>query len=95
MLINLQNHVFHAISVVVCTINTADTAKLFMIFRLNVIFMNKAAKIIKSNTIIILTHYALTSVVMIEDYKQLKSTVLSQRNLNQQFVTQIIILFFT
>jgi len=59
------------------TINTADTAKLFMIFRLNVIFVNEVMKIIKSDAIIILTHYALTLIVMIEDHKQLKSTVLS------------------
>jgi len=71
----------------VCTINTADTAKLFMIFKLNVIFVNEAAKIIKLDVIIILMHYALTSVVMIEDHKQLKSTVLNQKDLSQQFVT--------
>jgi len=65
-----------------------------MIFRLNVIFVNKVMKIIKSNTIIILMHYALTSVVMIENYKQLKSTILSQKDLNQQFVVQIIMSFF-
>jgi len=34
-------------------------------------------KIIKSNIIIILTHYVSTLVVMIENYKQLKLTVLS------------------
>jgi len=48
-----------------------------MIFKLNVIFVNEMMKIIKSNAIIILMHYALTSVVMIEDHKQLKSTVLN------------------
>ena len=48
--------------------------------------MNKVMKIIKSDTIIILMHYALTSVVIIENYKQLKLTVLSQRDLSQQFV---------
>ena len=47
--------------------------------------MNKVMKIIKSDTIIILMLYALTSVVMIEDYRQLKSTILSQKNLSQQF----------
>jgi len=30
-------------------------------------------------------HYVLTSVVIIEDHKQLKSTILSQKNLSQQF----------
>jgi len=86
MLTNLQNYVFHAVFIVVCIINTADTVKLFMIFRLNVIFVNEITKIIKSNAIIILMHYALTSVVIIENYKQLKLTVLSQKDLSQQFV---------
>jgi len=76
MLTNLQDHVLHAIFIVVCTINTADTAKLFMIFRSDVIFMNKATKIIKSDAIIILMHYVLTLIVIIENHKQLKSTVL-------------------
>jgi len=70
-----------------CTINTADTTKLFMIFRLNIIFVNEVTKIIKLNAIIILMHYALTLIVIIEDHKQLKSTILSQRDLSQQFVT--------
>ena len=74
------------IFIVVCIINTADTAKLFIIFRLNVIFVNEVTKIIKSETIIILMHYVLTSIIMIEDHKQLKSTVLSQKDLSQQFV---------
>jgi len=77
MFINLKNYVLHAIFVVVYIINTADTVKLFIIFRLNIIFMNKVMKIIKSNIIIILTHYVSTLVVMIENYKQLKLTVLS------------------
>jgi len=83
MLINLQNHILHAIFIIMCIINTADTVKLFMIFRLNVIFVNEVTKIIKSDVIIILIHYVLTSVVIIEDHKQLKSTVLSQKDLNQ------------
>jgi len=87
MFINLQDYVFYAVFIVVCIINIADTVKLFMIFRLDVIFMNKVMKIIKSNVIIILIHYVLTSVVMIEDHKQLKLTVLSQKDLNQQFIT--------
>ncbi len=86
MLINLQDYVFHAIFIVVYIINTADTVKLFIIFKLNVIFVNEATKIIKLNAIIILIHYVLISVVIIENYKQLKSTVLSQKDLSQQFV---------
>ncbi len=57
-----------------------------MIFRLNIIFVNEVMKIIKSDAIIILMHYVLTSIVIIEDHKQLKSTVLSQKDLSQQFV---------
>jgi len=95
ILTNLQEHVLHAVSVVVCIINNADTAKLFTVFRLMIIFMNKAAKIIKSDVIITLMHYAPASVVMIEDHKQLKSTVLSCEGLSEQFVTQMIMLFFT
>ena len=95
ILTNLQEHVLCAASVVVCTINNAGTAKLFMVFRLMIIFMNEATKIIESNAIIILTHYAPASVVMIEDHKQLKPTVLSQGGSSQQFVAQIIMSFFT
>ncbi len=95
ILTNLQEHVLHAASVVMCTINNASTAKLFTVFRLTVIFMNKAAKIIKSDAIITLAHYASASVVMIEDHKQLKPTVLSCEGLSKQFVAQMIMSFFT
>ena len=77
ILTNLQEHVLHAASVVVCIINNAGTAKLFTVFRLMIIFMNEAAKIIEPDAIITLAHYAPASVVMIEDHKQLKPTVLS------------------
>jgi len=95
ILTNLQEHVLCAAFVVVCIINNADTAKLFMIFRLMIIFMNEAAKIIEPNVIIILTHYAPASVVMIEDHKQLKSTVLNCRDSSKQFAAQMIMSFFT
>jgi len=95
ILTNLQEHVLHTAFVVVCIINNAGTAKLFTVFRLMIIFMNEVTKIIESNVIIILTHYAPASVVMIEDHKQLKPTVLSQKGLSQQFVAQIIMSFFT
>jgi len=95
ILTNLQEHVLHAVSVIVCIINNTDTAKLFTVFRLTVIFMNKVTKIIKSDAIIILMHYAFASVVMIEDHKQLKPTVLSQRGSSQQFTAQMIMSFFT
>jgi len=95
ILTNLQEHVLCAASVVVCIINNAGTAKLFTVFRLTVIFMNKVTKIIESDVIIILMHYASASVVMIEDHKQLKSTVLSHRGSSEQFITQMIMSFFT
>ncbi len=94
ILTNLQKHVLHAAFIVVCIINNTGTAKLFTVFRLTVIFMNKAAKIIESDVIIILMHYAPASVVMIEDHKQLKSTVLSCEGSSEQFVAQMIMLFF-
>jgi len=95
ILTNLQEHVLHAVFVVVCIINNAGTAKLFMIFRLTVIFMDEAAKIIEPDVIITLMHYAPASVVMIEDHKQLKPTVLSCRDSSKQFAAQMIMSFFT
>jgi len=79
----------------VCIINNAGTAKLFMVFRSVIIFMNKATKIIKPDVIITLMHYAPASVVMIEDHKQLKPTVLSCEDSSEQFVTQMTMSFFT
>lgn len=49
-----------------------------MFFTLTVIFMNEVTKILKPDVIIVFTHYALTLVVIIKDYKQLKLTVLSR-----------------
>jgi len=95
ILTNLQEHVLHAAFVVVCIINNTDTAKLFTVFRLMIIFMNEAAKIIEPDAIIILTHYAPASVVMIEDHKQLKPTVLSCKGSSEQFAAQMIMSFFT
>ena len=95
ILTNLQKHVLYAASVVVCIINNAGTAKLFTVFRLTVIFMNEAAKIIEPDAIITLMHYASASVVMIEDHKQLKPTVLSCEGSSKQFVAQMIMSFFT
>jgi len=83
----LQNYVLCVIFIIICIINITDTAKLFIVFKLNVIFVNKVVKIIKSNAIIILMHYVFTSIVIIENHKQLKSTVLSQKDLSQQFIT--------
>ncbi len=95
ILTNLQKHVLHAASVVVCIINNTDTVKLFTVFRLTVIFMNEATKIIKSDVIITLMHYASASVVMIEDHKQLKPIVLSCEDSSEQFAAQMIMSFFT
>jgi len=57
-----------------------------MFFTLTVIFMNEAVKILKSDVIIIFIYYASASVIIIKDYKQLKLTVLSRDDLNQQFI---------
>jgi len=95
ILTNLQEHVLYAAFVVVCIINNTDTVKLFTVFRLTVIFMNEVVKIIESDVIITLVHYALASVVMIEDHKQLKSTVLSHEGSSEQFAAQMIMSFFT
>jgi len=57
--------------------------------------MNEVTKIIKSDAIITLMHYASASVVMIEDHKQLKPTVLSCRGSSEQFIAQMIMSFFT
>jgi hypothetical protein len=56
--------------------------------------MNEVTKIIKSDAIITLMHYAPASVVMIEDHKQLKPTVLSHEGSSEQFA-QMIMSFFT
>jgi len=95
ILINLQKHVLHAAFIVVCIINNTDTAKLFTVFRLMIIFMNEVTKIIKPDAIITLMHYAPASVIMIEDHKQLKSTVLSCGGSSEQFAAQMIMSFFT
>ena len=52
-----------------------------------VVFINETAKITESDAVIILTHYASASLVMIDNHKQLKLTVLNQHNLSQQFIT--------
>ena len=57
--------------------------------------MNEAAKIIESDAIITLAYYAPASVVMIDDHKQLKPTVLSHRGSSEQFAAQMIMSFFT
>ena len=95
ILTNLQKHVLCAASVIVCIINNAGTAKLFTVFRLTVIFMNEVTKIIEPDVIITLMHYAPASVVMIEDHKQLKPTVLSHRGLSEQFAAQMTMSLFT
>jgi len=91
----LQSLTLSEAFVVVCIINNADTAKLFTVFRLMVIFMNEAVKIIEPDAIITLAHYAPASVVMIEDHKQLKPTVLSHKGSSEQFAAQMIMSFFT
>ena len=69
------------------TINNADIFKLYTEFTSEVIFMNETAKITESDAVIALTHYISASLVMIDNHKQLKSTVLNQCNSSQQFIT--------
>ena len=78
-----------------CTINNADIFKLYTEFMSEVVFIDETAKITESDTVIALTHYASASLVMIDNHKQLKLTVLSQCDLSQQFTAQIIMLLFT
>ena len=69
----------------VCTINNIDIFKLYTEFTSEVIFINETAKITESDAVIVLTYYASASLVMIDNHKQLKLTVLSQCDLSQQF----------
>ena len=79
----------------VCIINNTDISKLYTEFTPEVVFINETAKITESDTVIALTHYASASLVMIDNHKQLKLTVLNQCDLSQQFITQITMLLFT
>ena len=78
-----------------CTINNADISKLYTEFMSEVVFINEMTKITESDAVIALTHYASASLVMIDNHKQLKLTVLNQCDLSQQFITQITMLLFT
>ena len=95
IIFKLHAHVLWSVSVVMCTINNADTSKLYTEFTPEVVFINETAKITESDAVIALTHYASASLVMIDNHKQLKLTVLSQCDLSQQFTAQIIMLLFT
>ena len=95
IIFKLHAHVLQSVSVVMCTINNADTSKLYTEFTPEVIFMNETAKVTESDAVIALTHYASASLVMIDNHKQLKLTVLSQCDSSQQFVTQMTMLLFT
>ena len=70
-----------------CTINNTDISKLYTEFISEVVFINETVKITESDAVIALTHYASASLVMINNHKQLKLTVLSQCDLSQQFTT--------
>ena len=78
-----------------CTINNADTFKLYTEFTSEVVFINETAKITESDAVIALTHYASASLVMIDNHKQLKLTVLSQHSSSQQFTAQMTMSLFT
>ncbi len=47
--------------------------------------MNEITKIAEPNAIIVLTHYISVLIIIIDNYKQLRSTVLSRDSLSQQF----------
>ena len=64
-------------SVIVCIINDADKSKLYTQFKSAVVFVNKAKIIAESDALISFMHYSSTSVVIIDDQKQLKSIVLT------------------
>ena len=64
-------------SVIVCTVNDVDKSKLYTQFKLAVIFVDEAEMIAELNILISFTHYSNTSVVIIDNQKQLKSTVLT------------------
>ena len=87
IIFKLHAHVLQSVSVVMCTINNADISKLYTEFTSEVVFINETAKITESDAVIALTHYASASLVMIDNHKQLKLTVLNQHNLSQQFIT--------
>ena len=95
IIFKLHAHVLQSVSVVMCTINNADISKLYTEFTSEVVFINETVKITESDTVIALTHYTSASLVMIDNHKQLKLTVLSQCDLSQQFTAQIIMLLFT
>ena len=95
IIFKLHTHVLQSVSVVMCTINNADISKLYTEFTSEVVFINEAAKITESDAVIALTHYTSASLVMIDNHKQLKLTVLSQCDSSQQFVTQMTMLLFT
>ena len=95
IIFKLHTYVLWSVSVMMCTINNADIFKLYTEFMSEVVFINETVKITESDTVIALTHYASASLVMIDNHKQLKLTVLNQCNLSQQFTAQIIMLLFT
>ena len=95
IIFKLHTHILQSVSVVMCIINNADISKLYTEFTSEVVFINETVKITESDAVIALTHYASASLVMIDNHKQLKLTVLNQCDLNQQFTAQIIMLLFT
>ena len=95
IIFKLHTHILQSVSVVMCIINNADISKLYTEFISEVVFINETVKITESDAVIALTHYTSASLVMIDNHKQLKLTVLNQCNLSQQFTAQIIMLLFT
>ena len=82
-------------SVIVCIINDADKSKLYTQFKSAVVFVDEAEMIAELNILIFFTHYSDTSVVMIDNSKQLKSTVLTVNYESCQFTEQILVSMFS
>ena len=64
-------------SVIVCTVNDADKSKLYTQFKSAIVFVDEAEMIAELNVLISFTHYSSTPAVIIDNQKQLKSTVLT------------------
>ena len=90
----LQECILSQMSVIVCTVNDVDESKLYTQFKSAVVFINETEMIAELNVLIPFMHYSNTSVVIIDNQKQLKLTVLTVNYESHQFVKQILISMF-
>ena len=91
----LQECVLSQMSVIVCTVNDADESKLYTQFKSVIVFVDETEMIAELNTLISFVHYSNTSVVMIDNQKQLKLTVLTVNCESHQFTEQILVSMFS